>query len=691
MKREYSSEIKVLNDLPIHSLEEDKFGRKQLVEMIVKSIENYLHNPDNEDCLVYGIYGKWGEGKSSFMNMIDSKLLQDNRIKRIHLNPWHTGVEETMIRDIIIGFTSNFGKEERETFMKYIKAFAYTISSIVDICKPGVGNATEKAVESIDDIINPKSKSIYVLKRELFEKIRSEPSKKYIVFIDDIDRLDKNELHYVFRLVRQIADFPNTIYILAMDPEIVAKSIGTFYGEGGRVDGMEFLDKIVQVPIVLPTIQQDTLRKELTNELTSIINNHLPIRDIDYIIDEISPLFLNLRSIIRYINQLSFVLPSLIDRVDLCDLCMLEAIKNVSPQAYQEIYNNRNNLLKITQESDFLLNDSQKIKVEEDRYQKAISSILASIPDQFKKMVQGIINKLFHSSGPLVDTYNMKNICVRRYLNRYFTQLIPIKEIPDEQLNSKSREIVKWDAQGLKTWIDKEIKSYPSYEVIWAIEYMISYIAEEKLSDNVPSFISKFCKAMSISEVSNSSSGMEFDFCRFISNTLLPLMNRLEIKNLGETKTNVDYVKDSLCFIFDNSKIDFCIELICSFDEGLEVTYIDKETIDHLWARFGELSYAEQMTYGDRLFRFFNIYNKLESESFRDYSTRLFNDVSFDYKIVLSAFINKSDDSYWNIDAFCELFKGSISVLLSRMEKDKNRDRRIEEYLKKYLKEHKED
>jgi len=52
-------------------------------------------------------------------------------------------------------------------------------------------------------------------RKNVLVQILSESSSKIIVIIDDIDRLSNEEICAVFQLVKSIADFPNTIYLLA--------------------------------------------------------------------------------------------------------------------------------------------------------------------------------------------------------------------------------------------------------------------------------------------------------------------------------------------------------------------------------------------------------------------------------------------------------------------------------------------
>src|SRR5690606_5537173 len=72
---------------------------------------------------------------------------------------------------------------------------------------PLVGVNIGDAVESAGDILGDVD--IETLK-ERIGLILKENKSKVVIFIDDIDRLDKVEIHSIFRLVKLTADFLNT-------------------------------------------------------------------------------------------------------------------------------------------------------------------------------------------------------------------------------------------------------------------------------------------------------------------------------------------------------------------------------------------------------------------------------------------------------------------------------------------------
>jgi predicted KAP-like P-loop ATPase len=97
--------------------------------------------------------------------------------------------------------------------------------------------------------------------RHKLEEILRESGKRVVVTIDDIDRLDRAEIHAMFKLVKLGADFERITYVLAFDDEMVAAALGERFSGGGTEAGRAFLEKIIQVPLHLPPADKLALRK----------------------------------------------------------------------------------------------------------------------------------------------------------------------------------------------------------------------------------------------------------------------------------------------------------------------------------------------------------------------------------------------------------------------------------------------
>jgi len=89
-------------DQPITKCSEDKLGRVSFAESLAQAILSYK----SEECIVLGLFGSWGSGKTSLINMclecinksVDSYLKKEKPIV-IKFNPWnYSGQQQLIVR-----------------------------------------------------------------------------------------------------------------------------------------------------------------------------------------------------------------------------------------------------------------------------------------------------------------------------------------------------------------------------------------------------------------------------------------------------------------------------------------------------------------------------------------------------------------------------------------------------------------
>ena len=97
-----------------------------------------------------------------------------------------------------------------------------TVSFIGKIAKAlkDVGKATEKAGEKSSKNLSAVKSELNILLRDIDTKI--------IIVIDDIDRLNNTEIRQIFQLVKSLADFPHTIYLLSFDKNVIINGLFSF-------------------------------------------------------------------------------------------------------------------------------------------------------------------------------------------------------------------------------------------------------------------------------------------------------------------------------------------------------------------------------------------------------------------------------------------------------------------------------
>ena len=105
----------------------------------------------------------------------------------------------------------------------YVNKITPAIIGLAAILDPERAQALLKTSEYIDNS-QSKEESLLSIKKDL-DKLIKQKKRKILVIIDDIDRLSDFEIRQIFQLVKLIADFPQTIYLLSFDREVVVKAL----------------------------------------------------------------------------------------------------------------------------------------------------------------------------------------------------------------------------------------------------------------------------------------------------------------------------------------------------------------------------------------------------------------------------------------------------------------------------------
>jgi len=245
----------------------------------IKSAANELKNTfDSEIAFAVGISGKWGSGKTSFTNEL--KELLDPKI--------NSGI------DIILEFKPWFCKTPNDIIDDFFKEYRSRISKYA----PGLSSSIENYSNSLKNIevtIPFFKMPIKYLRDEKsglnqyaeITAILSQLKLKTLIIIDDTDRLNKDEIMEVLRLVRNTANFPYTQFIVTYDKEYITKTIGI----GDDEKSEEYLRKIFNLEINLPSYEGQILCDELRRALLevllklglSLVDSHLEVITHNYI------------------------------------------------------------------------------------------------------------------------------------------------------------------------------------------------------------------------------------------------------------------------------------------------------------------------------------------------------------------------------------------------------------------------
>jgi predicted KAP-like P-loop ATPase len=354
-------------DHPITRREEDRLGFTPIAEHLARAIVDQLA-PQG---FVFGIEGKWGSGKTTLINLtIDAlKAFGAQSPEIVSFSPWLVGDRDELLQTLFDELATaavkidpvldnNAGEDntaleklhEKEKMKKALgpklRAFGAVAGTLGKIARTadalgvpvaGVAGAfLERGGGAAQSIFGkePASKR----KAELVDALKL-LTRRIVVFVDDLDRLEPREASEVLRLIRAVADFPNIIYVLSYDPEVVAGILSKAIQVD---DGAAFLEKIVQVSFRIPRPEafdlrrwfQAEVRKQFSASSENLADPTIEIR-LSQVIDKQGGIYLETgRDVARALNALRLHAVPVLNSIDIADMVWLQLLKIGNPDFY---------------------------------------------------------------------------------------------------------------------------------------------------------------------------------------------------------------------------------------------------------------------------------------------------------------------------------------------------------------------
>ena len=659
-------------DIPLIDIEDDSIGRSSMVELIVDSINEVVSS--DHQCVVYGIYGKWGEGKTSLMNFIKKMLLSQGKTDNINIvefNPWLVNNDEALLREFFLSIMANADETARKIFSKYGSLAIFASKTIVNAIAPSLGNVMAEGIELAKNALEDSKDTLAELKEKVSKAIKKS-GKHIVVMIDDVDRLDKEELHSVLRLIRQVADFENCIYVVSMDADMVAKSIAGYYGNGTVQDGRRYLDKIIQVPVVLPQIPVSDMRKSVNKYLERVLDGIVNYKEIGDVTDVVAPFITTMREQKRYCNQLSFVLPHLAKEVNIRDLCLVEAIKIVNIESYKRIHERRDYLMKKTDNLGLVINQDEANKSAEQNYQEALAYITEGMTGYQKDVVADAIDELFNNhSYDYQDELDEKRLNTDVYFQKYFTLSVPSDVIPDTDIEALFPLVEKSKVELVRDRMNAWLADYSASEVKRASLFLIRMFADKEKQCQLASVI---VRALSVSRLSENLPPFLYvnqdSITAFVPLQIIRKYMFFQMDSAPEVRVlDKGLLDETLDFVFQHSQMSFCLNVLCSSSEIFNSgTYDGRNVIKVLAERFTKMGFNEQFVYSKLLLgTLLKYWKDADKDAFNNYAKRLFESYEVAIEKILDKFIDGEDDGN-DVITFVKLFKQQIPQINQRLQ-----------------------
>lgn len=320
-------------------------GWEEFIDSLVKRING---TDLTEESFAIGVVGEWGAGKTTFLRQMKAKM--SSAYKVVEFNPWNS-LSPSQLIDDFFSMLSDAVSDDTSA-VKAIRKYMGVLNDIDLI--PKWGSLLTKYVFK-----DHQPQNISSVKDNVQKALDKYP-RRVVVLIDDLDRLEKDELFEVLRIVRITANFHNVVFVVTYDREHVDRML-----HEKSITDINYLKKIFPLEINLPGYEKFTIPRMLERELEVMLNNETVLNKLKgniYFRDEngryvIQNYLKNFRDVKRFASSFalngSHVIGAYKDNeFSIFELFWLELLRYEDYAAYEVLRTNCYQLLKQTSDSD---------------------------------------------------------------------------------------------------------------------------------------------------------------------------------------------------------------------------------------------------------------------------------------------------------------------------------------------------
>ncbi|MGH9872350.1 MAG: P-loop NTPase fold protein [Pyrinomonadaceae bacterium] len=309
-------------DRELRDIREDRFGYAEYVDVLKDRILK-----TDTPCTI-GILGSWGSGKSSLMGFLDADIENDKNlkgsVKTIWINVWELGTQEEVWHAFLQAIFSKVYKKipwhrkidwrklldqaARNSWRVLVAAvpavvavylkksglpltdaikiitfqwssrwqavagLATQLVALATVYRPALDAVKKSLKFDVNAVLKAGSYEAQISElmklRTRFEKVvklAAGPEGRIAVFIDDLDRCTPDKVPEVLEAIKLFASTKGCVYVLGFDQKVVAGRIAKKYGFG-EDEGINYLEKIVQIPFEFPPLDPTDIKKFISEQ-----------------------------------------------------------------------------------------------------------------------------------------------------------------------------------------------------------------------------------------------------------------------------------------------------------------------------------------------------------------------------------------------------------------------------------------
>ncbi|MDF7680967.1 P-loop NTPase fold protein [Enterobacteriaceae bacterium ESL0689] len=326
-------------------VENDSYGFHHIANHLAQSILK----TKREESTVTGIEGAWGTGKTHFLNLLHFALIKQKSDKTfvLRVSPWLNGNDTSLVASLlqpVDGIISS--AEGRPSFpqkpvsQNREKNVSKTTSVMMEYIQATAHHPASRAPLTARTSEAPRTKTTVQLYGEVAAKMDA-LDLNFIILLDDLDRLEPEQVVEVMRIISAVASFPRFHYILCYDKAVLVQAIETGFAIS---DGEQYLHRIVPITFTLPRPESARLRQTLLAgviRLFTDVHGNEPDeeikKDLVRVVGTYGSEIKVFREVQMVLNDLTFRYEGIRDYVYFPDLFFLQLIQTLNPALYSWI------------------------------------------------------------------------------------------------------------------------------------------------------------------------------------------------------------------------------------------------------------------------------------------------------------------------------------------------------------------
>ncbi len=305
------------SDDPIKRVDDDTFGRAAFAKHLADTITASAA----DSSIRIGLYGEWGEGKTSVMEMMQEILGgYDEDFVTLRVPTWAASTHGEALR-LIVNALAEIADVEKSArvvaaglskagaALGAVRSLARSGSWYTKLAENAVGDAASGLLASAND---------RALSRLLDDAMTKLGDRRAVLFLDDLDRTAPAVLPQLLMSIRELLSLPGLHTVMALSESAVSDALKK---SGYGLESPElFLEKIVEYPAYLPSVSNQARRKyaEQCIESAGGLRHQGIFNEIEHLLPE------NPRRLKRYLRLLA-TLKRTFERFDDDELSWREA------------------------------------------------------------------------------------------------------------------------------------------------------------------------------------------------------------------------------------------------------------------------------------------------------------------------------------------------------------------------------